>query len=50
LPSLLVGLFAGVFVDRYDQKIMITADLIRALFPDPVPRSVNLVGSTSSSC
>jgi DHA3 family macrolide efflux protein-like MFS transporter len=31
LPSLLIGLVAGVFVDRYDRKrIMIAADLIRA--------------------
>src|SRR5512146_2089335 len=30
-PSLLVGLFAGVLVDRYDRrKIMIAADLIQA--------------------
>jgi MFS family permease len=29
-PSLLVGLFAGVFVDRYNRKtIMITADVLR---------------------
>lgn len=31
VPTLLVGLVAGVFVDRYDRrKIMITADLLRA--------------------
>jgi MFS family permease len=31
LPTLLLGLIAGVFVDRYDRKrIMVAADLIRA--------------------
>src|SRR5918995_642847 len=31
-PSLLVGLLAGVFVDRYDRRrIMISADLLRAI-------------------
>jgi CRP-like cAMP-binding protein/Na+/melibiose symporter-like transporter len=44
-PSLLVGLFAGVLVDRFNRKwIMITADLIRAmlvlLIPFLVPLSV----------
>src|SRR5512143_1196559 len=37
-PSLLVGLVAGVFVDRYDrQRIMIIADLIRAVLVVAIP-------------
>jgi len=37
-PSLLVGLVAGVFVDRYDRKkIMIAADLIRAVLVFAIP-------------
>lgn len=42
-PSLLVGLFAGVFVDRFDRKkIMIGADLIRAVLVFLIPFLVPL--------
>ncbi|HLE15763.1 MAG TPA: MFS transporter [Anaerolineales bacterium] len=45
VPTLLIGMFAGVFVDRYDRKrIMIAADLLRAvlifLIPILIPYSV----------
>ena len=37
-PSLLVGLIAGVFVDRYDRRrIMIIADLLRAVLVFLIP-------------
>ena len=45
-PSLLVGLFAGVFVDRFDRrKIMIIADIVRAVlvFLIPFLASVNII-------
>jgi DHA3 family macrolide efflux protein-like MFS transporter len=38
LPTLFVGLIAGVFVDRYDRKmIMIVSDLLRALLVALIP-------------
>jgi MFS family permease len=38
LPTLLVGMVAGVFVDRYDRKkIMIASDLIRAVLVFLIP-------------
>lgn len=45
LPSILIGLIAGVFVDRYDRRrIMVAADVIRAvlvfLIPFVIPYSV----------
>jgi MFS family permease len=42
-PSLVVGLFAGVFVDRYDRRrIMIGADLLRAILVALIPFLVPL--------
>lgn len=38
LPSLLIGLLAGVIVDRFDRKrIMIVSDLLRAAFSFSIP-------------
>ena len=42
-PSILVGLVAGVFADRYDRKrIMIAADLLRAVLVFLIPFLVPL--------
>jgi DHA3 family macrolide efflux protein-like MFS transporter len=38
VPTLIVGLIAGVFVDRYDRrKIMVIADLLRAVIVVSIP-------------
>jgi len=38
VPTLLIGLVAGVFVDRYDRrKIMVVADLLRAAIVFSIP-------------
>jgi MFS family permease len=45
LPSLLIGLIAGVLVDRYDRKrIMVAADLTRAVLVALVPALVLGIG------
>ncbi|CAN5793376.1 hypothetical protein BH23DEI1_BH23DEI1_16320 [soil metagenome] len=42
-PSLVLGLFAGVFVDRYDRKtIMIVCDVLRGLFVLTIPFLISL--------
>ncbi len=46
IPTLAIGLLAGVFVDRYDRrKIMVIADIVRALivFSIPFLIGINLV-------
>ena len=43
IPSLFVGLVAGVFVDRFDRKkIMIASDLLRALIVVSIPFLVQI--------
>ena len=43
VPSLVVGLVAGVFVDRFDRKkIMIASDLLRALIVVSIPFLVQI--------
>jgi MFS family permease len=38
VPALVLGLFAGAFVDRHDRRhVMITADLVRALAVGAIP-------------
>jgi len=45
LPTLFVGLFAGVFVDRFNRKrILLASDLLRGLLVISIPFLVNHVG------
>jgi len=45
IPTLLVGLFAGVFVDRFDRKkIMLGSDLFRGLIVLSIPIGVQQFG------
>ena len=43
VPTLIVGLIAGVFVDRYDRrKIMVIADLLRAVIVVSIPFLIHI--------
>lgn len=45
IPTLLVGLFAGVFVDRFDRKrILLASDLLRGLLVLAIPFAVAQFG------
>lgn len=45
IPTLFVGLFAGVFVDRFDRKrILLASDLLRGLLVLAIPFSVEAFG------
>jgi len=48
IPTLFVGLFAGVFVDRFDRKkILLASDLLRGLLVLSIPFSVETFGLVS---
>ena len=48
IPTLFVGLFAGVFVDRFDRKkILLASDLLRGLLVLAIPFSVETFGLIS---
>ncbi|MES2209605.1 MAG: MFS transporter [Chloroflexota bacterium] len=45
IPTLFVGLFAGVFVDRFDRKrILLSSDLLRGIIVLAIPFSVEQFG------
>src|SRR6185436_20703436 len=45
LPTLVFGLVAGVFVDRFDRKkILLAADLLRGLLVVSIPTAVDSFG------
>ncbi len=45
IPTLFIGLFAGVFVDRFDRKrILLSSDLLRGLIVLAIPFSVEQFG------
>ncbi|MCI0347102.1 MAG: MFS transporter, partial [Chloroflexi bacterium] len=46
LPTLFVGLFAGVFVDRFDRKkILLASDLLRGVIVLIIPLAFNALGN-----